>query len=81
MATQVFVTPRGPMLFSRVNAGALEHGDFVASEQGDRFYLVSTPRRRRTGGVILFFERTPVLLGVNIPVWRAIGARASGIIC
>lgn len=84
MATQVFITPRGPMLFSRINAGALEHGDFVASEEGDRFYLVSTPRRLRTGGVVLTFEswtRTPVRLRLNTPVWRAIGARAGGIIC
>lgn len=83
--SQVMNTPNGPLLCSRINAGSAERGDLLVSEQ-ERFTIriIDTRRDYRTGQVTLHLAGTVanwhVRIGINEPVWRAVGARAAGLI-
>jgi len=81
---QVINTVHGPLLCSRINAGATERGDLVVSDDGlNRLWmLIDVHRDYHTDHVILHVagEKASwrVRLGVNTPIWRAVGARAAG---
>ncbi len=80
---QVLNTPAGPLLCSRINAGALEHGDLVISDDEQRTLWITGSHRDYTNGhAVLHIAGTyanwRIRLGINTPVWRAVGARAAG---
>lgn len=87
MATIVFDTPNGPVLCSRVNAGSLERGDVALREDGEASYRITNLRKDLDAGhAVISSTRTDtgnpdtVRLRLNTPVWRAVGARAGGIL-
>jgi len=80
---QVINTPAGPLLCSRINAGAIERGDMAVSEDHQRtFRIIDVHRDYHSGHVILHVAGKHTTwrarIGVNTPVWRAVGARAAG---
>lgn len=79
---QVLNTVHGPFLCSRINAGALEHGDLIATEQGTFLFRITAVHRNYRAGVVAVHvgaARTkPFMFGINEPLWRAVGARAAG---
>jgi hypothetical protein len=78
---QLLNTVHGPFLCSRINAGALEHGDLIADEHGTHMFRITGVHRNYRPDVVAVHvgARTkPFMIGINEPVWRAIGARAAG---
>jgi hypothetical protein len=82
-------TGHGEMLFSPVLANALEPGDLIIPDEsveppwGGTAQRVAMVRRLIVDIAVYFADETspgPILLGVNEPVMRAVGARASRII-
>lgn len=84
--SQVMNTPNGPLLCSRINANSATRGDMLVSDDAQRVARVQDvcPDYIDNGLVVLHLAAPAcpwrVRLGVNTPVWRAVGARAAGLI-
>ena len=88
-SARVIETAHGPMLFSPVLANALEPGDLIVPDDSVEPPWGGTAQRvamtrRLVADVAVYFDSVtspgPILLGVNEPVLRAVGARAGGLL-
>lgn len=88
-STRMIHTAHGPMLFSPVLANSLEVGDLVVPDGSVEPPWGGTPQRvamtrRLVADVAVYFANDaspgPILLGLNEPILRAVGARVSGLL-
>ena len=88
-SARVIETGHGEMLFSPVLANALLPGDLIVPDDSVEPPWGGTTQRvamtrRLVADVAVYFANDaspgPILLGVNEPVLRAVGARAGGLL-